>query len=556
MAQHLARFAAILATATEPLTMVKRASSEELKPISVPASGSWQGYDGEWSTFHVQVGSPPQLLHLLPGTSVQAGNAIWAIAPEGCTVDNPGLWDCAELRGDVFNMNDSSTWKSSANGSFYNLGLIAENMLGLHANATYGLDTVTLGTDQSGLPSLPNQLVAGVQSNDFWIGSLGISPLRLNASSGDVGKTPTLMGALRDPNDTKIPSTTWAYTAGAAYKDAPVFGSLTLGGYDANRFDPNTSVSVPFSINPSADLQVNLQSITYDTEGSSPLLTQTITPYVNSMITYIWMPIEVCQAFEAAFGLEWDNATELYLLNETTHDRLQRQNPTFSFTLGGSVETGETAEIRIPYDAFDLNVTYPHVNGSRWYFPLKRAQYGSQYTLGRVFLQEAYVIADYDRRNFTVAQALFPTDSTPELVTILPPGESDNRSSSLSGGAIAGTVIGVLAGVAVVVAGLAFWFWRRRRQQQSTPPPPATTGVEEVDGAQNQIHEKLGAPVARVEDSTLPYKPDKPPETGTYSPSELPSETTLDREFSWPSELPAEMPPVQELASDERRVKR
>ena len=492
-----------------------------------------------------------QLIHLLPGTSVQAGNAIWAIAPEACTEDNPGLWNCAEVRGDVFNSNDSSTWTTTgaSNGSFYNLNMIAESMLGLNANATYGLDTVTLGTEQSGLPSLGHQLVAKIASDDFWVGSLGISPLRLN-TTGDMSKQRTLMGSLRDPNDTKIPSTTWAYTAGAAYKDAPVFGSLTLGGYDANRFDPNTSVSVPFSINPSADLQVNLQSITYDTAGSSPLLTQTITPYVNSMITYIWMPLEVCQAFEAAFGLEWDNATELYLLNDTTHDRLKEQNPTFSFTLGGEVETGRTTEVMLPYAAFDLNVTYPHVNGTRWYFPLKRAQYGSQYTLGRVFLQEAYVIADYDRRNFTVAQALFPSNSTPEIVTILPPDEDDGGGDSLSGGAIAGVVIGILAAVAIV-GGLAFWYWRRRRRQSASARRNETPAYGEVDGGQAQIHEKLGDPVVQAEDSSVKYRPDKPPSSDTHSPTELPTGTTLGREFSWPQELPAEMPPVQEMETNE-----
>jgi hypothetical protein len=34
----------------------------------------WDGIDGAWSTFHVQVGTPGQAVRLLPGTSASAGD--------------------------------------------------------------------------------------------------------------------------------------------------------------------------------------------------------------------------------------------------------------------------------------------------------------------------------------------------------------------------------------------------------------------------------------------------------------------------------------------------
>ncbi|KAK4623916.1 hypothetical protein CLAFUR4_06238 [Fulvia fulva] len=523
-------------------------AATDLRPLSIPPSGSWQGVDGQWSTFHVQVGTPGQTLHLLPGSSVQAGNAIWAIAPEGCAEENPGMWNCEEERGDVFSANESSTWSTSqiGNNTYYNLNPIIESMLGLNANASYGVDTVTLGAPEDGLPTLPNQLVARIASNDFWVGVLGLSPQRLNIS-GFSDPVPTLMGALSDPDNRTIPSTTWAYTAGAYYKDAPTFGSLTLGGYDASRFDPNESVTEPFSINPSQDLQVNLQSITFDDNGSTPLLNETITAYINSMIPYIWLPPEVCDVFEERLGIEYDTTTELYLLNETTHDRLHELAPDFTFTLGGA-NSSQTATIVLPYAALDLNVSYPHINDTQWYFPIKRARYLSQYTLGRVFLQEAYVIADYDRRNFTVAQALFSSNSTPELITILPP-DTSGSSSSLTGGAIAGIVIGVIAGL--VALALAFWFWRRRqRSKQTTSAPAAATNeIAEVGG--REIQEKAGDEVQRDYKDADAYKQKMSfTSDAPHSPSELPSGQTpssLLREGSWPqqySELPAEIPPV------------
>lgn len=45
-----------------------------VSPINVPPSLYWDGIDGAWSTFHVQVGTPGQTLRLLPGTSASAGD--------------------------------------------------------------------------------------------------------------------------------------------------------------------------------------------------------------------------------------------------------------------------------------------------------------------------------------------------------------------------------------------------------------------------------------------------------------------------------------------------
>ncbi|EME45435.1 hypothetical protein DOTSEDRAFT_87784 [Dothistroma septosporum NZE10] len=495
----------------------------DLKPLSIPPSGSWQGVDGRWSTFHVQVGT-------------------LAIAPEGCTEENPGLWNCEEERGDVFIANKSSTWSTSqiGNKTYYNLNPVIESMLGLNANASYGLDAVALGTPDDGLPTLPNQLVARIASNDFWVGVLGLSPQRLNTSSFS-DPVPTLMGTLSDADNRTIPSTTWAYTAGAYYKDAPIFGSLTLGGNDDRCFDTNQSVTVPFSINPSQDLQVNLQSIILSADDTTPLLTETITVYINSMIPYIWLPPEVCNVFEAQLGIEYDTTTELYLLNETTNDRLGALAPDFSFTLAGA-NSSDTATIVLPYAALDLNVSCPH-----------RAQYISQYTLGIVFLQEAYVIADYDRRNFTVAQALFPSNSTRELITILPPDESNISNNSLADGAIAGIVIAGIATSALVA--LAYWLWRRRRSSKTSTAGPAAVTEQIAEAHGREIQEKSGQEVVLPRDQKYAdaYKQKMSFTSDTQNPSRLPSGQTpssMLNEGSWPlqySELPGEISSVPDL---------
>jgi hypothetical protein len=95
--------------------------------------------------------------------------------------------------------------------------------------------------------------------------------------------------------------------------------------------------------------------------------------------------------FENAFGLIWDNGTELYLVNDSLHNALLLQNSSVAFTLGNL--SGEKVNITLPYSAFDLTASSPLVPNTTHYFPLKRAANSSQYTLGRTFFQEAYVIA-------------------------------------------------------------------------------------------------------------------------------------------------------------------
>lgn len=112
-----------------------------------------------------------------------------------------------------------------------------------------------------------------------------------------------MLGTLRNANNSLVPSTTWAYTSGAVYKSPPVLGSVTFGGYDANRINlsDSNSVSVPFWTDPSRDLLLGLQSITYDTLGSTPLLVTGVYVFLDSLVAQMWLPLDVCQAFEEAF---------------------------------------------------------------------------------------------------------------------------------------------------------------------------------------------------------------------------------------------------------------
>ncbi len=384
---------------------------------------------------------------------------IWAVLPEGCIASDPS--GCQDSRGFTFDVDESSTWFSRG---LYELFLYEENRLGLRGNALYGDDSVTLGVQGDGLPTLTDQVIAGFATKDFYLGQIGLNPRPVNFTTFN-DPQPSFLQSLMDMRG--IPSRSWAYTAGAYNNIPKVFGSLTLGGYDAARFVPN-NLTFDFGPDISQDFLVAIRSITTDV-SELPLLPTGIYAPINTLVSHLWLPKEACEAFEQAFGLVWDDESALYLVDDDLHSRLEEQNPTITFRLGPSLN-GDSVDIKMPYSSFDLTASHPLVNGSSKYFPLKRAANDSQYNLGRTFLQNAYLIADFERSNFSVSQALLPESSTSQnLVSILPPANltliSETADESLRGGEIAGIVIGVAATV-IGVACFVAWLLRKRRRKE------------------------------------------------------------------------------------------
>ena len=308
-------------------------------------------------------------MRVLPASS---GSSLWVVLAEGCIEGDPG--NCAY----AFNINQSSTWD---NQGLFQLPLYEESQLGYSGNADFGFDTVTLGWQGSGGLTLTHQVVAGFATKDFYIGNLGLTPRPVNFTDFNHPQK-SVLGTLR--NESKVASSTWAYTAGASYREPEMFGSLTFGGYDSTRFVPN-NLSFSFGADISRDLIVTLQSVT---TGTDSLLPNSITTFIDSTVPHIWLPIEACSLFESVFGIVWDNATDLYLVNDTLHDMLLAENTNITFTLGNVTSGGETVDIVFPYEAFDLTITLPTNTTSR-YFPIRRAHNDTQFTLGRTFLQEA-----------------------------------------------------------------------------------------------------------------------------------------------------------------------
>lgn len=245
-------------------------------------------------------------------------------------------------------------------------------------------------------------------------------------------------------------------------------------------------------------------------------MSETLSMYIDSTISYIYLPVDICAKFEYAFGLVWDATSEIYTVNDTTHASLTSTNPSITFTLANTA--GQTLDIVLPYSAFDLTATFPVIaNGtnSTNYFPLKRAANDTQYTLGRVFLQEAYLIADYDRSQFTLAPCVWPSTFTENIVAIHPPNANNitttvtlthNSSSSTLISAIIGGAVG---GIILIVAALLVYWWfvyKPKHKEHSKLESPSTIADAEAGvrvGINVQDKPELDASLTRTELSTF-----------------------------------------------------
>lgn len=249
-------------------------------------------------------------------------------------------------------------------------------------------------------------------------------------------------------------------------------GSLVLGGYDQGAFEgPGISISNVANL----ALTVNARSIVLsNTLQGTVSVTHDLLSLpmaLDSTVSQLWLPRVVCDELEASLGLTYDPSTELYLVNSTAHAKLIELAPTIAFTLAADGTSNDTTTIVLPYAAFDLQASPPLYNITTNYFPLRRASKRS--VLGRAFLQEAYLVVDWDRSNFTISPAAQRSNRTRDIVAILPPLEKKS-SDTLGAGAIAGIVIGALIIVIVVPIATFWWRRRRRRERPKEEVPPET----------------------------------------------------------------------------------
>lgn len=276
--------------------------------------------------------------------------------------------------------------------------------------------------------------------------------------------------------------------------------------------------------------------------------------FIDSTIAEIWLPLDVCKAFEDAFGLKYDNQTNLYLVNDTLHQSLLSQNPSITFTLGQQYSTNATMQITLPYAAFDLEASPPYrgLQQKSKYFPIRQGINSSQWVLGRTFLQEAYLTVDWERQNFSVSAVDWTYGKQPEITAIVSPQysvleKSAARKKPLSQAAIIGIALGGGFVFALIMIAIGWWLWRRRHQCK-------------LADIKAKYEAKVAAAAAAKKEE--PERPEEPPvspvqesETGTgiFPKAELPAEPIVHYELGT-SAKEKEPHDVSEVDNNERQI--
>lgn len=269
--------------------------------------------------------------------------------------------------------------------------------------------------------------------------------------------------------------------------------SLTLGGVDSNRFE---SHDVSFDLDPGQNPVVAINQISV---AAAPFPTSNVSLEwpsqsvelldpadgglytIDSSTPYLWLPESVCSRFEKALGLTYDDQLELYIFasDTTQHEALLGWNLTFNFVLADLPGSSRVVSLKLPYTAFDLQLTYPFpgLNATQSspptnYFPLRKAANSTQYTLGRAFLQETYLTVDYERNNFSVSQAIFDANAVnnKQLVDITRPKNSTFGGPKTPQGRTLGksVIAGVAAGASIFfLASAIFALVCLKRQRRS-----------------------------------------------------------------------------------------
>ncbi|KEF54747.1 uncharacterized protein A1O9_09189 [Exophiala aquamarina CBS 119918] len=379
-------------------------------------------------------------------------------------------------------------------------------------------------------------------------------------------------------NKDYIPSISFGLHIGSV--EPEIEGSLILGGYDSSRCitEPIVSDTTSFNL---LDISLNVS------RGASAFL-KTTAKEVNGLLKvngasssgvkilpepglpYMYLPRDTCDAIAAHLPVSYNADFNIYLWDTDSpaySDIVSSPHAlAFSFENDGTTET-----INVPFALLNLTLDSPLTAGPTPYFPCSpwTATSDVPYTLGRAFLQAAFLSHNANTNKHFLAQAPGPdllaknvkrigsTDTTLAGAVNAPDwdstwertlkalssnstsapdpnsGSGQDSSSGISGGAIAGIVIGVV--IVIAVAAGAYWFLARRRRQANPPAYDNTPSWAQKP------------PVNTMEMPTAAQV------QGPYDPS--PAKGYYGHNQAQPAHEAREMPatqPIPELESDSR----
>lgn len=187
-------------------------------PLILEPTYEFDGDDGSWSTFSIELGTPRQSFRVLPSS---LGQEIDIPTPAGCLGILINVDDCGNLRGaDDFKGSPSRGFNDSASSTWNQTDIYVlqaeEYLYGSGDTGLFGWDTVSLSKlpNSAASVTLEGQIVAGIATVNAWLGRFGPGA-RPTSFDDQETSTPSLLVALKEQNLTT--SLSYGYTAGQSY---------------------------------------------------------------------------------------------------------------------------------------------------------------------------------------------------------------------------------------------------------------------------------------------------------------------------------------------------
>jgi hypothetical protein len=227
----------------------------------------------------------------------------------------------------------------------------------------------------------------------------------------------------------------------------------------------------------STELLVEVQSVRVDLKDiGAETYTEPFKAVVDSTLPYLYLPPKLCDWLAKKYVLTYagdpsNGSTGLYgtSSSQTSKNILNTNSITFALA---QPEGNLLTSINFTYESFSALASWSWgFPGSQPIFVMRNMtqESGNTAVLGRAFFQEAYVSANYENttgtgKTFNISKTAFPTTPKAQIVSIM--GErsaASNGGGKLSGGTIAGVVVGTFA--ALVIVGLLSWFCFFKKQR-------------------------------------------------------------------------------------------
>ena len=495
-------------------------------PRALAWSSKSYGPDGPWQAVTIDLGSDNQVLDLYPGSAWHSNILATSICSNAsmplCYAQTAGTFD-SSTSSSLLTFPVPSTvaqidWTSGAmplTGA-HTVQFDTASITPALGEVDFQIPNLSLQVILAGYYTLPNGTTYLPE-----VGTLALGGENINQSYPQVNgvnnfNASLLSGYLYAAG--QISSNSYGLHIGSAALDIP--GSAYVGGYDQSRVLGVVSTQSTFSA--SSALPIDLLDIGIGVaEGGSPfnftsksgLLMQgnssisvSLQVLIEATIPYLYLPRSTCNAIASQLPVIYQSDYGLYFWDTTDPQyALIVSSPSYlSFTFRLNQGNSDNITINVPFKLLNLTLDAPLVTTPTPYFPCRPLTDGGSFTLGRAFLQAAFVGVNWMSGAFTndiwfLAQAPGPNTAstavaTPIEVSDTTIGNSTNRwidswkgvwtvidsanqtvptnstnqsipadSTHISDGAIAGIVVGAILLLAVLALVIIFCVRQRRR---------------------------------------------------------------------------------------------